>query len=151
MSKKDLAQTLQESAKIYGNHKINRTHAYEILAKLDGFRNRHAYLSDPTKGHSNNSDTNEKEFWMLMLGDTRKSACLTEEELKRVVLEHLPKFDEIANTDADFAILHQDAFAADYQIGELLLLGMAIKFLGISGKTVHTHGKNKETLTPSDK
>lgn len=43
-------------------------------------------------------------------------------------------------------ILHQDAFAADYQDDEYLLLGKAIKYLGKTGKEIRIIGKNRETL-----
>jgi hypothetical protein len=43
-------------------------------------------------------------------------------------------------------ILHQDAFAADYQEEEYRLLGMAIKFAGIFGRDVLINGANRETL-----
>ena len=43
-------------------------------------------------------------------------------------------------------ILHQDAFAADYQEDEYRLVGMAIKFAGLCGKEVNIHGKNRETV-----
>ncbi len=43
-------------------------------------------------------------------------------------------------------ILHQDAFAADYQDAEYALLGKAIKFAGICGKVVHVIGENRRTL-----
>ena len=42
-------------------------------------------------------------------------------------------------------VIHQDAFAVDYN--EYELLGMAIKFAGLSGKEVHIVGKNRETLS----
>jgi hypothetical protein len=44
-------------------------------------------------------------------------------------------------------VLHQDAFAADYQEDEYKLLGMAIKFAGLHGKEVRIVGKNRETVT----
>jgi hypothetical protein len=37
-------------------------------------------------------------------------------------------------------LLHQDAFAADYQ-DEYRLLGMAIKFAGTCGKEINIHEK----------
>jgi hypothetical protein len=44
-------------------------------------------------------------------------------------------------------VLHQDAFAADYQDDEYKLLGMAIKFAGLYGKEIRIVGKNRETVT----
>jgi hypothetical protein len=46
-------------------------------------------------------------------------------------------------------IMHQDAFAADYQEEEYRLMGMAIKFAGICGKGVHIIGTNRQTVDQS--
>jgi hypothetical protein len=46
-------------------------------------------------------------------------------------------------------IMHQDAFAADYQEEEYRLMGMAIKFAGICGKEVHIIGTNRHTVDQS--
>jgi len=46
-------------------------------------------------------------------------------------------------------IMHQDAFAADYQEEEYRLIGMAIKFSGICGKEVRVRGRNRETVDQS--
>jgi len=43
-------------------------------------------------------------------------------------------------------VLHQDAFAADYQEHKYMLLGMAIKYAGLRGKEVRGIGKNRNTL-----
>ena len=43
-------------------------------------------------------------------------------------------------------VLHQDAFAADYQEHEYMLLGMAIKYAGLRAKEVRVIGKNRQTL-----
>jgi hypothetical protein len=43
-------------------------------------------------------------------------------------------------------VLHQDAFAADYQDHEYMLFGKAIKFAGLHGKEVRVIGTNRETL-----
>jgi len=42
-------------------------------------------------------------------------------------------------------LMHQDAFAADYQESELYLLGAAIKYAGEQGVPVTITGKNGET------
>jgi hypothetical protein len=42
-------------------------------------------------------------------------------------------------------VMHQDAFAADYQDSELYLLGAAIKYAGGQGVAVNIVGKNSET------
>jgi hypothetical protein len=48
-------------------------------------------------------------------------------------------------------LLQQDAFAADYQEDEYMLLGMAIKYAGLRGKEVRVIGKNRSTLGEEDK
>ena len=58
----------------------------------------------------------------------------------------LPDFVNSCRDRADVVIIHQDAFAADYQDHEYALLGKAIKFAGLHGKEVHIIGKNRETL-----
>lgn len=47
-------------------------------------------------------------------------------------------------------VLHQDAFAADYQDEGYVLLGMAIKYARLRGKEVHVIGKNRGTLGGAD-
>jgi len=39
---------------------------------------------------------------------------------------------------------HQDAFAADYQPEEYMLLGMAVKYAGLARKNVTAIGTNRE-------
>jgi hypothetical protein len=63
------------------------------------------------------------------------------ESSKRRVIElvehQLPEFvNACKNTAAPAVIMHQDAFAADYQEAELLLLGAAIKYAGMHNKNV---------------
>jgi len=43
-------------------------------------------------------------------------------------------------------LMHQDAFAVDYQDEEFKLLGMAIKFAGICDKELQIIGKNRYTI-----
>lgn len=78
---------------------------------------------------------------------------MPEEELveKEVALaaeveDLLPDFVNSCRDKAAAIIIHQDAFAADYQDDEYVLLGKAIKFAGLHGKEVHIVGKNRETL-----
>ena len=68
-------------------------------------------------------------------------------EVERV----LPDFVNSCRVKADVVIIHQDAFAADYQDHEYTLLGKAIKFAGLHGKEVHIIGKNRETLKAASK
>ena len=46
----------------------------------------------------------------------------------------------------DVVLIHQDAFAADYQEDEYSLLGQAIKYAGLQGKEIRVIGKNRRTL-----
>jgi hypothetical protein len=67
-------------------------------------------------------------------------------------VEHvLPDFVKSCRDKAKVVIIHQDAFAADYQEQEYALLGNAIKFAGLHGKEVHIIGKNRETLKGSSR
>jgi hypothetical protein len=58
----------------------------------------------------------------------------------------LPEFAKACADDTELVLLHQDAFAADYQEDEYALLGMAIKYAGLRGKEVRVIGKNRSTL-----
>jgi hypothetical protein len=63
------------------------------------------------------------------------------------IRKNLPDFAKAcADDEAELVLLHQDAFAADYQEDEYALLGMAIKYAGLRGKEVRVIGKNRSTL-----
>ena len=66
--------------------------------------------------------------------------------LVQTIEKHLPEFKKMCESDSDIVLLHQDAFAADYQSVEYSLLGKAIKYAGLFGKEVRIIGKNKETI-----
>lgn len=67
--------------------------------------------------------------------------------LEEIVKFNLPEFYQACHTEgADVILNHQDAFAADYQLGEFTLLGMAVKYAGVVGKTIEIHGRNGETF-----
>jgi hypothetical protein len=64
-----------------------------------------------------------------------------------LVSTRLPNFIEAVGTkEADTLIFHQDAFAADLQNEELLLLAAAIKFAGHQGKAITINGRCGETI-----
>jgi hypothetical protein len=63
----------------------------------------------------------------------------------------LPDFVNSCRDKADVVVIHQDAFAADYQDHEYALLGKAIKFAGLHGKEVRIIGENRETLKGSSR
>ena len=58
----------------------------------------------------------------------------------------LPDFVRSCREKNDVVVLHQDAFAADYQEDEYKFLGIAIKFAGLCGREVRIIGKNRGTL-----
>lgn len=58
----------------------------------------------------------------------------------------LPEFVRACADDTELVVLHQDAFAADYQEDDYTLLGMAIKYAGLRGEEVRVIGKNRSTL-----
>ena len=67
------------------------------------------------------------------------------EKVLRMAMERLlPEFVKSCRETGDPLLIHQNAFAADYN--EYELLGMAIKFAGLYGKELHIIGKNRETL-----
>jgi len=72
---------------------------------------------------------------------------MTEQELEKrekaltMAMERmLPDFVKSCRETAGPLLIHQDAFAVDYD--EYELLGMAIKFAGLHGKEVRIVGKN---------
>ena len=68
-----------------------------------------------------------------------------QEKALRMAMERmLPDFVKKCRETDEPLIIHQDAFAVDYD--EYELLGMAIKFAGLYGKEVRIIGKNRETL-----
>jgi len=63
----------------------------------------------------------------------------------------LPEFARACREDdIPTIVLHQDAFAADYQEEEYRLLGMAIKFAGVYGRDVLVSGTNRGTFVQDD-
>lgn len=52
-----------------------------------------------------------------------------ESTLIGTIKKMLPEFAKACADETDLVLLHQDAFAADYQEEEYRLLGMAIKYV----------------------
>jgi hypothetical protein len=73
-----------------------------------------------------------------------------EANLIATIRTKLPDFAKMWADDTEQVLLHQDAFAADYQDDKYMLLGMAIKFAGLRGKEVRVIGKNRSTLAGED-
>lgn len=67
-------------------------------------------------------------------------------DLINFVETKVPSFVEAVKKPVDVVILHQDAFAADYQDDEYALLGRCIKYAGYHGKDVTIMGTNRETI-----
>jgi len=89
-------------------------------------------------GYSHNTMTNDERMQ-------------PESSLIATIRKNLPDFAKACADDAEQVLLHQDAFAADYQEDEYTLLGMAIKYAGLRGKEVRVIGKNRSTLGEEDK
>jgi hypothetical protein len=87
-------------------------------------------------------------------------ACSPAEENERIAVlratveKYLPAFVKAVATAAGNMehagdgpiLLHQDAFAAGYDDDEFMLLGMAVKYAGLSGVRITVHGRNHETF-----
>jgi hypothetical protein len=74
-----------------------------------------------------------------------------ESSLIATIRKNLPDFAKACADETELVLLHQDAFAADYQEDEYTLLGMAIKYAGLRGKEVRVIGKNRSTLGEDDR
>lgn len=71
-----------------------------------------------------------------------------EQKFRRDFEREFPEFVRGCREDSEMTIIHQDAFAADYQETEFSNLGKAIKYAGLHGKQVRIIGRNAETLRP---
>jgi hypothetical protein len=74
-----------------------------------------------------------------------------ESSLIATIRKNLPDFAKACADDTELVLLHQDAFAADYQEDEYTLLGMAIKYAGLRGKEVRVIGTNRSTLREEER
>jgi hypothetical protein len=68
-----------------------------------------------------------------------------ERALRMAMEKVLPDFAKSCKETDGPLLIHQHAFAVDYD--EYELLGMAIKFAGLYGKEVRIIGKNRGTLS----
>jgi hypothetical protein len=59
-----------------------------------------------------------------------------ERQLVEEIQTKLPEFSRACSADADFVLMHQDAFAHALRTDEIFLLGKAIKYAGLMGKEV---------------
>jgi hypothetical protein len=69
-----------------------------------------------------------------------------ESSLIATIRKKLPDLAKACASEVETVIVHQDAFAANYQEDEYRLLGMAIKYAGLCGKEVRVIGKNRSGL-----
>lgn len=74
-----------------------------------------------------------------------------ESNLIATIRAKLPDFARMCADDSELVMLHQDAFAADYQEDEFALLGMAIKYAGLRAKEVHVVGKNRSSFPEEER
>jgi hypothetical protein len=74
-----------------------------------------------------------------------------ESSLIATIRKNLPEFARACADDTEMVLLHQDAFAADYQEDEYMLLGMAIKYAGLRGKEVRVIGKSRSSFTEEER
>jgi hypothetical protein len=87
---------------------------------------------------------------LTMLNGNQTDLARKEANLVAVVEKMLPEFARACRAhDTPVVIMHQDAFAADYQEEEYRLIGLAIKFAGICGKEVCIIGTNRQTIDES--
>jgi hypothetical protein len=77
---------------------------------------------------------------------TQPTVTERESMLVRTIQKLLPEFVNACEDAAEEVVLHQDAFAAEYQDDEYKLLGMAIKYAGLCGKDVRVVGRNRTTV-----
>ena len=82
---------------------------------------------------------------------TKEERMQREANLIAAIRAKLPDFARMCADDSELVMLHQDAFAADYQEVEYMLLGMAIKYAGLRGKEVRVIGKNQSALGEEDR
>jgi hypothetical protein len=74
-----------------------------------------------------------------------------ESSLIATIRKQLPDFAKACAGDTELVLLHQDAFAADYQEDEYMLLGMAIKYAGLRGKEVRVIGRNRSSSAEEER
>jgi hypothetical protein len=78
-----------------------------------------------------------------MTNDERRQR---ESSLIATIRKKRPDFARACADDTELVLLHQDAFAVDYQEDEYSLLSMAIRYAGLRGKEVRVIGKNRSSL-----
>src|ERR1700757_4311600 len=82
---------------------------------------------------------------------TEEERMQRESSLIATIRKQLPDFARMCASDVETVMLHQDAFAADYQEDEYMLLGMAIKYAGLRGKEVRVIGRNRSSFAEDER
>jgi hypothetical protein len=82
---------------------------------------------------------------------TNEERMQREANLIATIRAKLPDFARMCADDSELVMIHQDAFAADYQENEYMLLGMAIKYAGLRGKEVRVIGKNQSSFAEEER
>jgi len=82
---------------------------------------------------------------------TNEERMQRESNLIATIRKKLPDFARMCADDAEYVLLHQDSFAADYQDEEYVLLGMAIKYAGLRGKEVRVIGRNRSSFAEEER
>src|SRR6201998_1147894 len=93
----------------------------------------------------------DTESAILMTFMTNEERMQRESNLIATIRKKLPDFARMCADDAEPVMLHQDAFAADYQEDEYMLLGMAIKYAGLRGKEVRVIGRNRSSFVEDER
>jgi len=84
----------------------------------------------------------------MMTNDERMQR---ESSLIATIRKKLPEFAKACADDTEQVLVHQDAFAADYQEDKYTLLGMAIKYAGLRGKEVRVIGRNRSSFAEEER
>ena len=91
----------------------------------------------------------ESIFFMTSM--TNEERMQRESNLIATIRTKHPEFAKPCADETELVLLHQDAFAADYQEDEYTLLGMAIKYAGLRGKEVRVIGKNRSSFAEEER
>lgn len=79
------------------------------------------------------------------------SEVFGQSNLIATIRKKLPDFARMCADDAEHVLFHQDAFAADYQEDEYMLLRMAIKYADLRGKEVRVIGRNRSSFAEEER
>jgi hypothetical protein len=72
-----------------------------------------------------------------------------EDEIRRTLPDFVNGIKSCLENNVDSIVLHQDAFASNLDVMDILLLGKAIKFAGFYGINLNIIGKHRDTINKS--